>query len=351
MDKINDCKFEIVKYLNSFFEDFIKQFPAAQKHNLHILHNLQKLSVKGKTIRGAILIQTHHLLNGKHKIQAIQAAAALELFHTSFLIHDDIIDNDRLRRGGQSIFALYEKQAIENNFRYPQNFGKSLAICSADIGFFLGFLIISKLKLSHNLKSDILSIFSHELINVGIGEIDDIELNQDYHLVGKEKILEMYRYKTSRYTFSLPLKIGAALANAPTGTINKLDKIGENLGIAYQISDDALGIYGEPDKTGKSVGNDIREGKKTLYYYYLFSRADNKIKKKLHKIFGNPKINTIDFAYVKQQIKVLGIETLVEADLRYFINKSKSLINMLGVDITFKNFAHHLCLATIKRDH
>jgi geranylgeranyl diphosphate synthase, type I len=263
---------------------------------------LLSFSLGGKMIRGGLVLLAYDVFGGKNKQEAIRAACAVELLESSLLIHDDIIDKDYLRRGERSIFADY---------------GENLGICFGDIGFFLAYEI-----LPHGLRE----IFSKKSIEVGLGQMQDIYLSFSKKSIDEKDILEVYLYKTASYSCSLPLMMGAALAGRDQKTVLKMEELGKYLGVIFQIKDDELGLFGEEKEIGKAVGGDIREGKKTLYYLYLFERASGADLKRLKDVFGNKKIAKADILYVREMVKKLGVDKEINKKLGFYEKKAERLI-------------------------
>lgn len=232
---------EIQKILVSWEKKVVKISPK--------LHPLAKGFIKscegGKRLRGTLVRLGYELardhLPGVGKIQAsdhlggeaLKVAAAYEILHTSLLVHDDIIDKSPIRRGQKSLY-----KALGGSY-----YGFSQAITLADFGFFLAIKIISESKFPDKEKNEALKLFSKTMVDTAIGQMLDIE-HADPKLVAK--------LKTARYTISGPLKLGAILAGAKLDQLVKLDKFGEDLGIAYQIRDDILD--GEALETDGQMG-------------------------------------------------------------------------------------------------
>ena len=266
MKDFTSYKKEITIFLNTFLKQ--KQQDLKNSHfSQDIFERLLPLTTSGKMLRGSLLINTYEKLSGsKYSEEVLRAAAALELAQTGFLIHDDIIDQDELRRGQETIHRQYAKRAKRNKFHQPEHVGESLAICVADVVFFLVYEL---------LPANLVKLFSQQLSLTALGEMNDVELSLiDGKEVTKDEILQMYLDKTASYSTSLPLMAGAVVANQSDEIIMQLDELGQNLGLIFQITDDELGIFGDESKTGKPVGVDIREGKKTLHYYYLIQEVD-----------------------------------------------------------------------------
>lgn len=301
---------------------FLTAFLKNQKDDLAT--NLLSFSITGKTIRGSLLLFTYELLNGKNKTDAIQTAAALELFHSSYLIHDDIIDNDRLRRGKQSVWELYAKN------KNSDHFGRSMAICAGDIGFFLGFELLSTLSLEKERQVNLVKLFSDELFHVGVAQSWDIEESFSKTFTEKKKIELIYRYKTARYTFSLPFLAASLLAGKDNLSL-KLDLLGETLGMLYQIKDDHLGLYGNTEKTGKPVGNDIVQKKKTLIMAILMEKVSQDEKKRIKEIFTKKNISKKDVSYIQKLIQNSETNNDVIKLMNSYAKNANNIINTIDI--------------------
>ena len=238
---------------------------------------LKRLSKGGKRIRG-MLIKIGQLLNGVDDDSYLPLATAFEIFQTAVLIHDDIIDEADERRGLPTITKLNEGHN-----------GVSKAICIGDLGFFLSYKLINESEFDDTIKTKLLEYYTKTIYNTVIGEIIDVELplkDFKYHLNMDEKeIYDIYVNKTSWYTFIGPLLLGAISANMEEEKLNKLIDIGINLGIAFQIKDDLLGLYSTNNEMGKTL-NDIKENKQTIIYKYAIDRADEKEKEIINSLYG-----------------------------------------------------------------
>lgn len=262
---------------------------------------IKAIAAQGKMIRGILVLLGYRMFGGADE-KALPLASALELFHTSLLIHDDIMDQDELRRGQKTLYKQYQDLAKNRGLTNSSRTGESLGICAGDLGFFLGFDLLSTVDATPDIKQKLQRSISHELTLVGLGQIQDVALGASTATPTEEEILNVYRFKTARYTFSLPLMIGAMLAGADEKQLNTIEKAGETLGIIFQIKDDELGIFGNEKQTGKPVGSDLREGKKTLYYLYLSQIPDPTAQHKLAAILGNKNIGDNEIAFIQQII-------------------------------------------------
>lgn len=314
-------------------------------HN-DVLDKLIAFVPQGKLLRGIAVILSYEMLGKKIDDDVLHIAAAMELAHSSLLIHDDIMDNDFLRRGNSTIFSQYASEAKQRT-NNPLFYGQSMGICVGDIGFFLAFELIGKVSQKN---SQLISFFAHELQLVGPAQMYDFHYGQVADSPTEEQIREIYRYKTGRYTFSLPLKLGALLAHADTAYMNTLEEFGEHLGIAFQIHDDYLGIFGKEKETGKPVGSDIRENKKTLLREMLFAKLPTNQKTYVKDIYGNAQCTSEDIQYVQELHKKYKVLDVMKKEEDYYIGKARHIVETLKIDTIHKTILHDLITYTVERN-
>ena len=326
-NKINEIlDKEIKKYENN---EFVK----------NCLEELKRLSAGGKRVRG-YLVKLGAMLFGKNDDCYIDIAAALEIFQTAILIHDDIIDEAEERRGMETI-----------NAKYSGHFGISKAICIGDLGFFLSYRIINKLDISETLKEEISMVYSKTLYNTVNGEIIDVELplkDINYHKKMDDKIIyDIYINKTAWYTIIGPVLIGAASASASYSDKEKLKLMGTYLGIAFQIKDDLLGLYSTSGNMGKTL-NDIKEGKQTIIYKYAIDHANSDELKIINKYYGNPNVSAKENKIITDLFEKIGAKKNAEKLELEYTNKGIQIINSMDVQNKdlFMKFANYL----LKRD-
>ncbi len=276
--------------------------------------SLKETVPAGKSVRGSLILMTLELFDKKISNSAIKIATVIEYLHTALLIQDDIMDHDDIRRGQKTMHKKYEHIAKDLNIDDAPDFGKSMAICIADVAIFYALKVLSNLKIDDKQKSLLFNIISNEFSIVGFGQIQDLVFSHSKNIPSDTQVLNMYQYKTARYTFSLPFTIASVLAKQKTKTINDLDKLGVYLGLIFQLTDDALTLDGNAQKVGKTIGNDIVENKKTLYHVLLRQKSNKKDLKLVSSIFGKDKILEKDVMLIKTMI------------LKYKINEEINLL-------------------------
>ena len=211
------------------------------------------LGIGGKRIRPVCVLMGNQLFD-KIDPDAYNAAAAIELFHNFSLIHDDIMDKAPIRRGMETVHT---------------KFGESTALLAGDVMFVKAYEYLNKIKLAQLQK--VLYLFNNTASAVCEGQQMDMDF-ETRETVGMDEYVNMITLKTS-VLLAASLKLGAILGGASEGNQNHLYEFGKNLGIAFQVQDDYLDAFGNPEKFGKKVGGDILANKKTFLMIHAFETA------------------------------------------------------------------------------
>ena len=317
-DYIQKNRILLEKHIDTFFENKKKSIPPGLNTFTETINHLQTIVPKGKLLRGIQILMAYEMTAGKLSEEAFNAAAALEIMQAGVLIQDDFMDNDYTRRGQRSVFAQFYDAGKTQGTVNPLLYGQSMATCVGDIAYFLAFELLNTTN-----NSIILQSFSREWQLVGAGQMMDVDFSSRNYEPTEKEVMTIYTYKTARYSFSLPLSIGAILGKADTSMINALDMVGEKMGILFQIKDDELGLFGDEKQLGKPIGSDIRENKKTLIRALLYQKATENEKKQMTQIFGKPDISENNIDYIKQLVKKYSVlESLYNK-----VDKMKKAIN------------------------
>lgn len=330
---LNVSKIKIENRINEILDEEIKKH-ISNDFIKRSLEELKRLSQGGKRVRG-YLVKLGQLLMNKDDDSYIDIAAALEIFQTAILIHDDIIDEADLRRNEITI-----------NAKYPNHLGISKGICIGDLGFFLSYKILAESKLHSEVKEAIMDVYATTLYNTVVGEIIDVELpleSLDYHLTMEDKIIyDIYVNKTSWYTIIGPILIGALSAGLDKNNKGDLIKIGTKLGIAFQIKDDLLGLYSENNVMGKTL-NDIKENKQTIIYKYAINKASIEELDIINKLYGKD-INAEETKTILELFDKLGAKKNAEKLIEKYTNEAIEMIEDLDVSNKklFIEFANYL---------
>ena len=265
----------------------------------------------GKRLRPHLVLKSCEILGGNPNL-AMPAAAAIEFIHVCTLIHDDIIDGDEFRHGVPTVHEKY---------------GLPFGILGGDTLFAMAFKTLSsKNNLPTNVSTDLCSQLSDACIRVCEGEVLDMEMAESSKFPTEDRYIKMIEAKTS-ILFEAACSMGAICAQTNKQDIENLNFFGKNLGIAFQLIDDLLGIVGESKITNKPVGNDIREGKKTLPILLALDRSDDKKREKILKAFNNPKATKDEIKNAVDVITSLGIESAIQKEAMVYSSKAKKFIS------------------------
>ncbi|HET8779435.1 MAG TPA: polyprenyl synthetase family protein, partial [Agromyces sp.] len=201
---------------------------------------------------------------------ANQVAIALELLHTAFLIHDDVIDGDSVRRGAPPIAARFAERGRARGAGHRQGaeWGQAAAVLAGDLALSLAHREIATLPVAPAQRGALLDILDRAVFVSAAGELADVVYAGSGAVHPVESVLAMLEQKTAVYSFECPLTAGAVLAGAGLGSVQALARFGRLVGVAFQITDDILGVFGDPAMTGKSTTSDLRSGKQTVLTAY-----------------------------------------------------------------------------------
>ncbi|MBR1936632.1 MAG: polyprenyl synthetase family protein [Bacilli bacterium] len=286
-------------------EEKIKEFNNNLKEDNQIINNnldsFKKLNSNGKLIRGILIELGYYLLSNDTKY-AMDLALAYEVFQTSILVHDDIIDQDDIRRDVKTIHSVNkDNYKIINDKNIINHLSNSIALCMGDYGLFTANKIITESYINDDNLGKILTCYNDIVLKTIKGEILDVVLPYDSKYKGieidtlKDSIMNIYKLKTAYYTIIGPLILGLTLKGATTKQKEDIELFGEKVGIAFQIQDDILGIFN--DNIGKITGSDIKEYKQTLMYYYI---QTTKYKDEFNKIYGTDDLSDENITRIKE---------------------------------------------------
>ncbi|WP_232820226.1 polyprenyl synthetase family protein [Brachybacterium sp. YJGR34] len=222
----------------------------------------------GKRFRPALLIAAHHALGGVRHNAAFQVGAAIELLHTAFVVQDDVIDGDRMRRGVPNLSGAFAQRARCHGASPAgaERYGEAAGILAGDLGLLAAARAIVRCQAPPPVVDRLLDLLETTVHASAAGELADVRLQLDLtpSSAPLRDALRVAELKTAVYSFQLPLHAGALLADASEEVLTALDEIGGLLGIGFQLFDDLLGIFGDEQRTGKSALGDLREGKRTV---------------------------------------------------------------------------------------
>jgi len=276
------------------------------------------MSLGGKRMRPVLLLKACELFDD-HILKALDPAVAIELFHNFTLMHDDIMDNAPLRRGKQTVHSKWNE---------------NVAILSGDVMLVKAYELM--MRVDDGILRQVMQIFNETATGVCEGQQTDMNFESMMD-VGVADYIEMIRLKTAVFLGG-SLKIGALIGGAGQEDASALYAFGENLGIAFQLQDDILDVYGDPEKFGKLVGGDIIANKKTFLLIKAFELAENIDEEELNYWISaeNPEPATKVKA-VTEIYNRLGIRQLAEEEMNEFAEKALSALERIDADGDKKN--------------
>jgi len=260
----------------------------------------------GKRLRPLALISSYYGTKKRQEGDIIRASISVELLHNSSLIHDDIMDESLKRRGGPSFhYQMEDWSRLSPKTPPPRNAGLSIGILGGDSLIELGLEAL----LESDFPTDSLMRAAFEYLiayrKLIEGQLLDLYLSTVTMPTEKE-VVRMLSLKTGTL-FSASLAIGSILAGASYEAINFLKNFGMRVGIAFQLQDDILGLYGDEKIIGKPADSDVKEGKRTLLIVKTWELADETTRKRLLSILGNQKTGPAELDFVRETVRKLGV--------------------------------------------
>ncbi|GIF68573.1 geranylgeranyl pyrophosphate synthase [Asanoa ishikariensis] len=265
----------------------------------------------GKRLRPLFCYWGWRSAGGTDGAPIIAAAAALELFHAFALIHDDIMDGSDRRRGEPSVHRLFADLHTRSSWRGdPASYGRNTALLCGDLCAAWADQMFHECGLLPEQVHQGYGVFAIMRTEVIAGQYLDLVSGVGDGSVASA--LTVIRMKAARYTVTRPLQIGAALAGAGEESLAALAAFGDPLGDAFQLRDDVLGVFGDPAVTGKSILDDLREGKPTVMMALARGSADRDQQRRLKELFGNPDLDPEGAAELRQVIIDTGALNRIE---------------------------------------
>ncbi len=343
--EIQECR-ELIEFYTFYKKEKIIIEKEIEKYNKSLLTNndnkiiqeaLQKFTMAntgGKYLRAILISLGYKITSSKNDTKYLPLAIAYELFQTSILIHDDIIDNADKRRGIDTIHSSYKKESSCKNKEISNNVAKSLGLCIGDLGLYLANQVLIQNYSKNPNLCKIMEYYNKIVINTIKGEIIDVKLPYDLQYENSKKcdesdIIEIDELKTAWYTTMGPFCLGCILSGNKIN-LPKFENIFKAIGIAFQIKDDIIGIYGDSSYIGKSTNSDISEFKQTILYSYVYNN-DKKYLKQINQYYGKQDLSENDISAVKQIFIDSGALEYANKKMDYLFDTSIEQIRQLDL--------------------
>ena len=299
---------EILQLINRYIDEMpYNRQPASLYEPIRYI-----LSLGGKRIRPTLMMLAYNLYQEDPE-SILPQACGLETYHNFTLLHDDLMDNADMRRGHPTVHVKWDANT---------------AILSGDTMLLMAFKLM--MQCPQEYLHAVLDVFTETTLEIDEGQQYDIsfETRDD---VREEEYIEMIRLKTS-VLLACALKIGAILGGASASDAENLYKFGEQIGLAFQLQDDFLDVYGDPKVFGKAIGGDILCNKKTFMLINAFNKADEAQRKELEKWVNavNPDPQQ-KIAAVTTLYNNIGVDRLAEERIRYYFDESRKYLAAVQV--------------------
>ncbi len=287
----------------------------------------------GKRLRGALVLLGHEAAGGDGD-DALDASLGLELLHAYLLIHDDFMDQDDVRRGGPTLHRGLGGDHLAS----------SLAVLLGSLCEAWAYQLVlgSGNKPGEREAAKIVALTLEQVI---LGQMADLRAPRGRELSSSE-ILEVQQRKTGSYTFELPLAVGATLAGAPAHLLDSLSAYAGPLGQAFQIADDLLGSFGEPEVTGKPNAGDLREGKRTLLVARALEMATPEDAAKLRAGLGRP---DADVSELREILRRSGAADAARAEAEQLCQMSLKALESRAIPVGVRPRLREIALYAIQR--
>ncbi|MER6693751.1 polyprenyl synthetase family protein [Streptomyces minutiscleroticus] len=275
-----------------------------------LIRMLRDFMSGGKRVRPLLCVTGWFAAGGQgDTAHAVRLAASIELAHTCALIHDDIMDASDSRRGRPTVH-----RALADRHHTPwlaQQYGMGGAILLGDLALVWSDELLHTTPMPDAHRTAVLRCVDLARSELIAGQYLDLLITGDLH-ASLETVMSVIRYKTAKYTIERPLQVGAALAGGGPEVMSACTAYGVPLGEAFQLRDDVLGVFGDPDRTGKSRLDDLREGKCTSLIVHALRACDPDQADRLRTLLGDPDLGEQEAAEIRSLLVSTGARAAVE---------------------------------------
>ena len=290
------------------------------------------LALGGKRLRPVLMMLSYNLYKEQPDV-ILPQAIALETYHNFTLLHDDLMDNADVRRGQPTVHRRWDANT---------------AILSGDTMLLLAFQRMQQCD-GHHLQP-VMQLFTETTLEIDEGQQMDIDF-ETRNDVSEAEYIEMIRLKTS-VLLACATKIGAIMGDAPAEDADLLYRFGEQMGLAFQLQDDLLDVYGDPKVFGKAIGGDITENKKTYMLINALNRANDRQRKELTRWIEARQFDRQEkVAAVTRIYDDIGIRQLCEAKIDSYFTQARQLLEQVSAASDRKEQLRRYTDQMMHRDH
>ncbi len=339
MQELENYKAIVDSELEKFFDDIIKEIGNPEDPYSKVTSFLKDYTLRGgKRIRPAFTYYGYLLFadgtnyDEDYMREVIKLSIANELKQTYYLIHDDITDKSDLRRGESSMHKMLEawyKEIFTDDEDKAKDYGIAMGIFAGDYANTLAYKAVTQTKLSKDKRLDAIEILNDTDLDTLHGQMRDMHSGISSEMLTEKELLNIHELKSAIYTIRSPLQIGAMLAGATEEEQKILSKYAMPLGVAFQLQDDILGLFGDEVTLGKPADSDLKEGKKTLLMIKALENAKHSEKRIINEYLGNPNITESMVKQVQDIVRSTGSLDYSVDLAKKLISQSKESLNQL----------------------
>ncbi len=318
--------------INGFLEQQEDRLADLQPEVDPLLGLTSRLLAGGKRLRPAFCAWGYAAAAGLEGDESslgpvLAAAASLELLHASALVHDDVMDDSDTRRGDPSAHRQFESLHLaDERLGDHETFGRAGAILLGDLLVMWSVEMLDRAGLPSGTLPAALAVAQAMRTEVTCGQYLDVVAQSrplgadlDQALAAANRVVE---YKSARYTVYRPAQLGAVIGGGSPEVVDALAAYGSPLGRAFQFRDDLLGVFGDPELTGKPVGDDLREGKRTVLIASTMARTDDAGRRLLTELLGDPELQAEGVAALQRVIVDCGAQDAVETMISTYYDEA-----------------------------
>ncbi|MHA7180508.1 polyprenyl synthetase family protein [Arthrobacter sp. MDB2-24] len=344
--------------LTQTIEDFLAEqqevLLGISDESLPLISSIATLTRGGKRMRALLCYWGWRAAGGSPSAPApVVAGTALEFFQAAALIHDDIIDRSDTRRGRPSVHRQFTARHSDAGWHLdPERFGVSAAILAGDLCLAFSEELFTA-SCADAAGGAARTIFNRMRTEVMAGQYLDLleeAVGPDQEpAVAEERALNILRFKSAKYSMERPLMLGGALAGADDAVLRAYSAFALPLGEAFQLRDDVLGVFGDPEVTGKPAGDDLREGKRTFLIARALGSSGNKARAGINAMLGDTSLDDGGVGMLRGLIVESGALAHTERLIADKSEEAFSALAGLGIDAVSRRALHLLAEAAVTR--
>lgn len=294
----------------------------------------------GKRLRPYLVVLAYEACGGADRRAVMPVAAAWEMLHQALLIHDDIIDHDTWRHGQPNVTGIYREE-YERSTGQPQlAAADATALLAGDLLLAAAQQFILNSDVPVVMKPGLAKLLTYAYQATCYGEL--LEVQAVFRSVAATEPLRIAELKTAYYSVSGPLQSGALLAGASNKMLDQWAELGQLLGLAFQLTDDLLGVFGNEDTTGKSATNDLEEAKRTRLLLLTYEQLGEADQRRLIGLLTQPSLSKDDIAVIRALMLASGAVDTLGLEIGRYMDQARVIVDELTITPEARQRLHDL---------